>query len=528
MQPKWRINDLIDLEYFLHQDAGSDSQAGETENRMRDRRIFLDFAKTHSEPFSRRELLRFWVEEKKKSLMHRSGSAASPGDVFAETYGIIRLILILASLVFGGLLSVSLLSYTGAQPINIFTCLWVLIAPQLLLLVMLAVSLIPKSAGNGFSFSGGYPLLSALIRKRFLRMVFQGTTAVGAEKRNAVREITGLIGRQKTLYGSIFFWPVFILAQLFGLFYNIGLLCALMAKITLTDLAFGWQSTLQPGPETVYRIVHAISAPWAWFAPPPTGHPTLEQIEGTQLVLKEGMAHLATADLVSWWPFLFLAILFYGLIPRLLLIAVGAQRLSTALRRIDFSHGACDSLIHRMRTPLVETGNRAFFSDPSRSRPASKTKNDVSDATDSAARATEYAVVLVPKEIDNELANDLLAERIAQALGLRMLHRAAFSGDPKKDAEGLLKILSKTQTPLSQVRILVLQEAWQPPIRETLFWIEKLRKAAGKNTGIIIGLVGKPRRGLPLTAPDDTHQVIWRQAVNSLGDPFLRTAALEG
>ena len=35
------------------------------------------------------------------------------------------------------------------------------------------------------------------------------------------------------------------------------------------------------------------------------------------MVLKEGIYHLTTPDLVSWWPFLLLAVCFYGFLPRI-------------------------------------------------------------------------------------------------------------------------------------------------------------------------------------------------------------------
>ncbi len=526
MQPNWQIKDLIDLEYFLHQDTERHSHVEENPLRMQDRRIFLDFQNSRSGSFSRGELLKFWVEKRRKSAAAGLGLEASPGNTFAETYGIIRLFLILAALIFGSLLSWSLLSYTGTQPINVFTCLWVMVAPQLALLMILSVSLILKFMGGFSFFAGVHPLLSALIKRLVLWMLSKGRAAVSARRRHSVKEIAGLIGRQKTLYGSIFFWPVFILSQLSGLFFNIGLLGGLLVKVSLTDLAFSWQSTLHLSSKTVYRIVHTISAPWAWMAPPPAGHPTLEQIEGSRLVLKDGMARLTTSDLVSWWPFLFLAILFYGLLPRLLLLAAGAWRLSTALRRIDFTQAACDALIHRMQTPMVETGNRAFSE--GLPRPAFSPETRAAGTADVTEIPAEYAILLVPEEIDAILKDDLLAEPVGRNLGLRVLTRMAFGADPDTDAKRLSEILSKTDIPLSRIRILILQEAWQPPIRETVFWIQKLRQAAGKNTGLIIGLIGKLRPGMGFSAPNDMQRIIWTQAANSLGDPFLRVEVLEG
>ncbi len=521
----WRISDLIDLEYFLPGDeTGADAASGP--DISRDREIYLSYAKAHQPPFPRRDLLRYWLEARRGKTHAPGREAELPGAAFDESWRVARVLVIISALFFGASLSWSVLSYSGHEPINIFTCLWIFIVPQIALLSFLAITVLLHQVGIIGSFKSMYPLLSALVRRMAARMRNTGQDALSASRRSRISGVAGLIGKQKTLYGSVFLWPVFILAQLFGLCFNIGLLAATLLKLTITDLAFGWQSTLQLAPESVYELVHAISFPWVWFAPPPIGHPTLSQIAGSKMVLKEGIVGLTTANLVSWWPFLCFAILFYGFLPRLTLLLIGMWRRKAALDRIDFSHSACDRLIQHMQTPRVNTSSRIFSSEPGFSpAPAAAPKPP---AEDSAAVRAEggTALVVLPEDIDDKCDPNLLSERLGQILGLRVEKKIRSEMDPAQDRQAMQTLISGSKN--ADLRVVVLQEAWQPPIRETLEWIRALRGAVNDHTGMIIALIGKPAGQEIFTTPDDTDRVIWNQAVNGMGDPYIRVENLGG
>jgi hypothetical protein len=92
----------------------------------------------------------------------------------------------------------------------------------------------------------------------------------------------------------------------------------------------------------------------------------------------------------------------------------------------------------------------------------------------------------------------------------------------------LRKALLENQDGSMSLRVVVLQEAWQPPIKETISWIKDLRAAAGGTLGMVIFLVGKPGRETFLTPPSEVDRKVWEQAVNTLKDPYLRIEALQG
>ncbi|MEA3417079.1 MAG: DUF2868 domain-containing protein [Thermodesulfobacteriota bacterium] len=68
---------------------------------------------------------------------------------------------------------------------------------------------------------------------------------LSAIQRNSIHEITGLIRGKKQIYGSLFYWPAFILSQIFGIGFNIGVLCTTIVKVMGSDIAYGWLSTVQ-------------------------------------------------------------------------------------------------------------------------------------------------------------------------------------------------------------------------------------------------------------------------------------------
>jgi hypothetical protein len=533
LKSKWQVNDLLDLEYFLNQTSDAHSTSKAEEDLSSDRRCYLAYEKSHEPPFSRRDLIKYWLTEKqKKAKKSLIGITRLPGDGYIETVSLLRSLIIIISLVSGAALAWSVLSYSGATPVNIFTCIWALIVPQFVLITVLAVSMMISLMGFHNSFKGFYPLIVSIIRRLSKWAGKRAKTAtenyVSGDQRLRLHAMSGFIGRQRTIYGSVFFWPVFILAQIFGVCFNLGLLGATMLKLAITDLAFGWQSTLFTDPAVVYRMVDIFARPWFWIS---AAHPSLAQIEGSRMILKDGMIHLATPDLVSWWPFLCFSILCYGLLPRLLLLIMGMWQQSRALGRINFSTSACDRLIHRMQAPQVKSAARAYASkDTSVSAPSDRAKIP---AEIKSAITANPAIVCIPEEIDGQCNTDDLNERVAHILGFKVISRIRIEMDPVTDMTSLDAALSRNNISQNNInrkelRIVLLMEAWQPPIRETISWLRSLRNTLEKETGIIIALIGKPANQKIFTSPDNTDRLIWEKTVNSLGDPFMRVENLGG
>ncbi|MCF8037624.1 MAG: DUF2868 domain-containing protein [Desulfobacteraceae bacterium] len=515
MANRWRIRDIIDLEYFLHQDP--DAAPG------RDRGIYLEYIRSHPGPPKRRALLRYWLENRRRREAERQGAEALPGAIYHETAFLTGIILCILALAAGVGLAWTLLSYSGRTPVNVFTCLWVLLAPQVFLLAILLVSACISRIRRGGGLKTRYPWITLLIRRLAERMLHYAGKNLSKDRKNRLQSAMGLVGQTRTVYGGIFFWPVFNTAQTAGVCFNIGILAAMLLRITITDVAFGWQSTLQPDPQTVYQIVQIMAAPWAWFAAEPLAHPTAAQIAGSKMILKDGLYHLSTRDLASWWPFLCLCVTFYGLLPRVMLLAVGAWRQYRELAAVKFTHAACDRLWQRMTAPLVETTSRTYGRDvPAEPATASEFTNTPHGGPD--GRTMMPAIVAVPEEI--ALDRESLERRLGTRLGVLPAETITVNGNRQADAEKLARALQSRQSGQS-CRLVIIQESWQPPIKENLAWIRHMKQAAGPETGAIVALIGKPGKAGALAAPvPEAERILWQQAVNTLGDPYIRVEVL--
>jgi hypothetical protein len=129
-----------------------------------------------------------------------------------------------------------------------------------------------------------------------------------------------------------------------------------VALVTFTDLAFGWSTTLQADPHVIARWVDALSLPWRAWAP--AAVPDLSLIERSQFFRLDGARVLgldASRTLTGWWAFTILAIVTYGLLPRLALWALCVVRLRAATRALLLEDPRVAALLDRMATPAIET-----------------------------------------------------------------------------------------------------------------------------------------------------------------------------
>lgn len=531
MKKTWQIKDLIDLEHFLGLKFGN--QAGEKvpDGMDFDRKAYLSFPDPgdgEDETAYRKGIIRHWLD-KRRELEQGDGKSPTilPGEAFSEAMHITKLLLGIIAFVFGAGLTWSLLSYTGREPVNVFTCLWVLVVPQVLLLLALLLSALAHKMKIMRSFQFLYPFFSSVIRRLVLKTTRFAGKKMDAERANRIRNTYSLLGKTNTVYGSVFFWPVFVTVQLFAVIFNLGVLGALFLKVAITDLAFGWQTTLQVAPESIHRFVEVVALPWSWFLSPPTAHPTLSQIAGSQMILKDGILHLATGDLVAWWPFIFLTVLFYGLIPRLLLVIAGYFKKHRALESLDFTHGTCDRLIMRMKTPAIDTQKAPYQPKEREEKENLHVKADTTDVVNGHLITTP-AIVMIPAEISGQLIYAGLEKRLNETLGMHPTAVIPTEMDARTDSGDLKKILSENQDKGFSLRIVIVQEAWQPPIKETISWIKALRTAGGGTAGMIIALIGKPDRDTVFTLPAAVDQTTWEHTINGLKDPYVRIEILGG
>uniref|UniRef100_UPI0040566422 DUF2868 domain-containing protein n=1 Tax=Candidatus Electrothrix sp. TaxID=2170559 RepID=UPI0040566422 len=548
MKKKWTITDLIDLEFFLSQDEGEDLE----KLAARDRKIYSDLPSAiQEEKSSPSVLLRSWLSSRQKALSKATGETALPGQTWKEVLCFFFGAALLSGLFSGGGLAFSFLSYSGKEPVNVAAYFAVFVLAQVLLFLILACSAL-------FRRLQGSSLVESSLLYRLLRYLFTGLlhkVMTGIQKR-ASRKISGetrlkwsnytnSFKQIRLRYGLLFLRPFFLIVQIFGVSFNVGVLAATLFKVIGADLAFGWQSTLQVTPASVSTLVHWVALPWSWL--PNTFIPDLSQIEGSRLVLKDGIYHLANADLTSWWPFLCLSVLCYGLLPRLCLLLIVKIQQYRNLTRLDFQQGCFRPILHRMQTPQVSTAARLASKAPQTIQPASP-KADVGNSfnseDNSANTGPEQAtphegikqsadthaplppiIALIPEELLPECTFTDLQQQVRSRLSYMPLQLFPFWTLEHDEDEELAALHTVMEQEKSK-DVLVLLEAWQPPIEELFSWLKLLRQSLGPDALIFLALIGKPHPETILTPVQPQHLQTWQLKTTTLNDPGLQLIEL--
>lgn len=586
-EPKWRLEDLLDLEYFLHQDH----KEKEPHLKSRDRRFYLDrlhpddrgsrrFSILQEDAGFIRQLLYAWVGFR-RGTRNTTGEKAAPlpGSLVRGMISLLYTLFALAGTLIGGAVTASFFSYTGDQPLNVSYFLSLTLGLPLLILLMSCFLLV-------LGLIGIRPASMTVIRSftvRLMETVIIHTAGwVPVDKRASLTAALGIMRSRKRLYGSAFFWPFWTMGHLFALGFSAGALVLTLVRVFFSDVAFGWQSTLSVGADLVYSVVSAAALPWSWAFPEGVGYPSLDQIAGSRMVLKDGMVHLATPDLVSWWPFLCLCLVCYGILPRLLLLAGGMAGQRRALDRLSFQHLACRQLVQRMVVPEMTTSGRdgsdvVTVANPSAGHTAypssDKRRQEIRDSTGPAVRpprdpvpvddppaavpnspasllnpkaeapypynavtpspvAEEHfpsaplfpVVVLVPEDLDPQMTDTPEFKQILAAQGKAPVQRIEMTGESEIDLAAVIPAVKRSSDPGAAVSwntVLIVQEAWQPPIKETLFFLKQLRRELGRDVEIRVMLMGRPDATTLLTPPSSLDRKVWRQKLDTLADPGL-------
>lgn len=497
MKHGMRLGDYIDLEWFLSQDRVLSSE----DNLERDRALGLS---AEAEKVLPHRFSAFWLARRR---------ADHPGVVPSAYLGtFLAVFFVLAATcasVAGASLVRALLLYSGAEPVNVSVFLLLAVAAQAALSLVSAVFVGTRAMTD----TPGIPLQSLC--------VFLGRRIpLSLPQLSFLRHTLGDHG----WLGRMLAWRIVQILQTGGVFFAAGALGGTVVSVAVTDLAFGWQSTLQVGARGMHALVAAVAMPWSWMPVSWGLVPSLEQIEGSRIVLKDGIAALANDNLAAWWPFLCMSLLVYGLLPRLTLLAVAWVR----LRKLEdgFAHPDLTRIIDRMRAPLI--GGYVGFEKASTPLPVDQESGiDVGTTADDRGDGTREigCVLVLPPELDGRIerqALDTLAQRaFGYPLGLVVPMEMADAA-----VRNTLGRVASLNWMGAHERFVILVEAWQPPIRESLAALQILGRAAGRPRSCALVLTGRPQGGDWLTAPtaDDTNA--WVEALERLAP--LRFGVFEG
>jgi hypothetical protein len=512
MKKPWTYAEIFDLEYFLARDRDMD----QTVLHERDRQIYLTVSNDMQPapaPTQPAELIRLWLDHMGKTKTSDPPDR-SVGRSIVESLRSLSYLLLLVGLIFGLVAALSFLSYGGTTPVNVLHFLFLFVFSQLALLAIVMLAALLRLTGMG-ALPNPIISLYAHISDWFIAR----TTALGrrlpAQQRSAGTSHLGILKRLRSVHGALVYWPVFRLTQTTMVGFNFGLLAATLYKIAISDVAFGWQSTIQFSEAFIYKAVQILSLPWTWLVPANYAHPSLSEIAGSRIVLKEGIYHLATTDLVSWWPFLLFCLLFYGFLLRLALLAIAAiferRTLQQAAAQQLTTRPEMIHLIQRLQRPLVSSQ-----AGDSETRGSKLAVDD--NGSEQMDLSPDFPLVLL---LASETAQDISLDDLSielNRLGFSISERLELGGGHDEDTETEQKL---RRSSWDESGLLLIMESWMVPIQDNLDMIRQLRQAVGRRTPIFIGLIGRPAEDGHAARPDPLERRIWQQKLDTLADPAL-------
>lgn len=131
-------------------------------------------------------------------------------------------------------------------------------------------------------------------------------------------------------HGKILGWRISRQLQWVAICYHLGAALGLLALVFFRDVAFVWESTtpdaMQHFLETVVRV---LSSPWAHFLPQAV--PDVAQSRW-----QEGAVPSPSSN-HAWWSFLMLALMIWGILPRLLLMIFSRYKENFLLENLAFA-----------------------------------------------------------------------------------------------------------------------------------------------------------------------------------------------
>ncbi len=504
MKNIWHFEDILDFYYFVQ----LDTEKGEEQHlHQRDRSYFLQAQnKGYTAKPSPQHCLRIWLKNRRAKELNNAAPFL-PGDAIREAHAIFRLILLIGGILVGCGLGFSYFVYTGKTPLNVFQFLTIFIIPQLLIIIILVVrAAISPTQSRRLSSLGN--LLHSLYNRLFFTLKKKTIQKLSTEKR---ANITKILTKEQ---GSLSFWPLFLASQLFALGFNIGITAVTLLKIITTDLAFGWQSTLQLGPENLFSIVKFIALPWSWLLSADFSYPSLLQIEGSRIILKDSIQHLLTQDLTSWWPFLLLCLLFYGLLPRLVLLFFGVfmeQRSFT----IHLQQNKYKAVYKRMVTPFFSTQ-----ASPQKTKTVAQPFVPVQMQKDPApvGSGQKPVLVLIPDDIYTNCSLPAI-EELLRPHNYQPVERQRIFKSYDDDLEVLASLSEMSRHDLNG--IVVLLEAWMAPIKEHIRFLHSITESIPENIAMSVLFLGRPSSNTIFTPPDGNDIQIWQPQVSNLNDKVI-------
>ncbi|MCP4671848.1 MAG: DUF2868 domain-containing protein, partial [Desulfobacula sp.] len=276
-----RLKDIIDLDFFIGRDNTLDSRQDIKARELKDRKIYSECQGSCQTDM---HLLLSWLKSRKSE----KGLPLLPGKVYSTLYTFAVYIMIISGLIIGVSTVYSFLAYHGASPVNVtsFTALFVVLPLVLILLAMVVSGRRILRKNDDYAGSMVHAIASSLFFNLLPKIIKKTEGLFFNQNIEDLEYFMDFMRMKSREYKALFFWPFFIITSVFAFSFSAGVLGGMFLKIAVSDMAFGWQSTLITSSSSVHDLVSFVAFPWSWFIPGTISFPNLEQIEGSRIILK--------------------------------------------------------------------------------------------------------------------------------------------------------------------------------------------------------------------------------------------------
>lgn len=500
------------------------------------------------------------------------GEPLSPGRRLQRLRNLIGWLMLLVGACTGVSVTLSVFRYDGQHPVNVVLVLAILVLMPLalLLLSVLMLPLVPRmtAAGRllaaiqdaiGVLSPGRYALLIWTRAQATLGSITPGSITSRSENVGGVKKVGDggptetrqagpasesllrRLGWHAARHGAFTRyarWQMWLWSQQAALGFALGSLCCALALVVFTDLAFGWSTTLDVSVSGLQALVQWLALPWRTLWPQAVPDGAL--IEASRYFRLGGAAAVEAPPtpllLAGWWPFVFMCMLTYALLPRLLAWLIGRARLNRCIDALLLEDPRVVALLDRMQQPQVTLSGADAPLDVPPDAPLHPAVGGVprgaGSRTERRPAAALASTVTGPRETasghggrrvsqvliwNGACPRTAAVELLAGHLGLHCDEVRTIGGTQGYDED--LRIVAAV-CESRPATVVVLTKAFEPPLLELLDLLEALRECIGPDVSVRV--VPLARQGaVPSTADIGT----WRHALERLADPatYLET-----
>ncbi|MDP0491487.1 MAG: DUF2868 domain-containing protein [Verrucomicrobiota bacterium JB023] len=461
-EDNWSLGDLADLERLL-----AEKDAARGAKRIYRERIADQLEQVSDEGERRRRGLLLWLQEKRgdqelvgerlESGLRFAGLAVAV-VMFLSGVGVVRGLLVEMP---GG----------GGRGYNVWLLLGVMLGLQWLLLLGGLVGTLVWRRHGGLSI--GAELISLLGRK-----------IAGSRAGDVWRQ---LLKTRAKGYGSVLGWRLGSLSQMGAEWFNIGLLIGFLGCLLFLKVGYYWESTLDLDARSLEGVTQALSLPWFFY---PRAIPEKTDVMAIAIDAPEALRASASA---IWTGFFLLAILVWGLLPRVIFYVFCKWKEKRALTALDFQESRHRSLwreMARIERAVVKTGQEDGVV--------------LLDVGGTGLKVASIRPFLLQKMRVNPEG----------------LHQTGVL-----DAEKERQAIEAMQK--AALGVVLVVEGWNLSKPEMKANYEKVRRAVGESKPIRFLVVGSVRNG-GVNEVGDVEFGEWEAFVDSLRDPAVEVVRWEG